>query len=654
MIDPNSTPRITALLAVVLALSLALPAAAARKKPAAVEEDADVPTDFAEEEEEAPAPKKKAPPPPKAKKVVEEEEEEEAPAPKKKGKAAEWEEEDEAPAPAKKKGKKGAAEEEPAPKKKGKKGADEEEPAPKKKGKAVVEEEEGEEEEPAPPPRKKKGGDDAAAAKRGMGGVSAGGGKLYVVAAAADPVLQLQLQQLAEQAARRIESNVVPRLESALDPDGARTREKKLTESKELAKTALAAIEDLELSTGVEFLTRAMKSAEAAGFHDAFSAWGMLTLSRAAAKLGDGDEGAATQELENLFRLDPRFKPIGTPPADVAPLLKDLAANARAKSTFTLGITTEPPAHVWVNGTYAGVSPVDLKALAPGDHYVTVVHPGYELLQRMVAVGAGSTETIKLKALGNGAEFAAARAGTLARISEDDRVSQLDALLKAVAGGESQDELLFVGLRADGAERVITLVRWLGAGKRIANITELRTGADYKKELEPAIVDVITNEKAAEAIAATGGFRWTRDHTKWTSLGVGGVGVAAGAIFGVLAMSAEDELKVTPQTSDTVATLIASADDKAMIADISFGVGAVGLGIFSYLLLTEPSDAPPPPLSSEEATPSSDPAPREEAPPAEEKKEKPASSDEDPFGSFVPRTLPHSLLPSWVVVEGVR
>ncbi len=644
MIAPNSMTRPTALLAVLLALTLALPAAA-KKKAAAEEEEADVPTDFAEEDD-APAPKKKAPPPPKGKKAAVEEDEDEAPAPKKKAKAAEWEEEDEAPAPKKKKG----AEEEPAAAaKKKKKGAgEEEEPAARKKKAAVVEEDE---EEPAPPPKKKKGGDDGA--KRGMGGASAGGAKLYVVAASADPVLTLQLQQLVEQAARRIEAKVVPKLESALDPEGARGREKKLAESKELAKTALAAIDDLELSTGVEFLSRAMKSAEAAGFHEAFPAWGMLALSRAAAKIGDGDEGAATQELENLFRLDPKFKPIGTPPADVAPLLKDLAAAARAKSTFTLGITTEPPSHVWVNGTYAGVSPVDLKALAPGDHYVTVVHPGFELLQRMVAVGAGSTETIKLRGLGGQGEFSAARTGAFERLAEDDRDARLDALLRTVGGADSQDELLFVTMRADGAERVITLVRWLGAGKRVVNITELRTGEEWKKALEPAVVDVVTNEKAAEAIAATGGFHWTRGHSKWTSLGVGGVAVAAGAIFGLLAVSADDELKTTPQTDDKVATLMASADNNAMIADVSYGVGAVGLGIFTYLLLSEPSDAPPPPLSSDEATPSTD-APAREEPPAEEKKEKPSSGGEDdPFGSFVPRTLPHALLPSWAV-EGVR
>jgi len=83
----------------------------------------------------------------------------------------------------------------------------------------------------------------------------------------------------------------------------------------------------------------------------------------------------------------------------------------------------------------------------------------------------------------------------------------------------------------------------------------------------------------------------------YVSLGVGGVGVAVGSVFGLFATGKKSELvdvcsggRCPPSAEDD----IDSMNTSATISTVGFGVGLVGLGLGAYLLLTggQSEDAP--------------------------------------------------------------
>jgi hypothetical protein len=81
----------------------------------------------------------------------------------------------------------------------------------------------------------------------------------------------------------------------------------------------------------------------------------------------------------------------------------------------------------------------------------------------------------------------------------------------------------------------------------------------------------------------------------WLIGGVGALGLASFATFGVLGVTerASDHCDTgcTPSQKDSV-------DAKYLIANVSLGVGVVGLGVATILYLTRPTDEPPPEPSS--------------------------------------------------------
>ena len=69
-----------------------------------------------------------------------------------------------------------------------------------------------------------------------------------------------------------------------------------------------------------------------------------------------------------------------------------------AESPGTLSIASDPAgAVVYVDGLLVGRTPVDVKALAPGDHRVRLVKDGYLENGRVVNIAAGKTGTLEVK-----------------------------------------------------------------------------------------------------------------------------------------------------------------------------------------------------------------------------------------------------------------
>jgi hypothetical protein len=80
----------------------------------------------------------------------------------------------------------------------------------------------------------------------------------------------------------------------------------------------------------------------------------------------------------------------------------------------TVTVSTDPPdAAVYVDGQFAGQSPVTVERVQPGDHRVRVVKEGFLENGRMVRISAGKTASLQLRltANGGGRDVAAGQAG---------------------------------------------------------------------------------------------------------------------------------------------------------------------------------------------------------------------------------------------------
>jgi TolB-like protein len=89
--------------------------------------------------------------------------------------------------------------------------------------------------------------------------------------------------------------------------------------------------------------------------------------------------------------------------------------------------------------------------------------------------------------------------------------------------------------------------------------------------------------------AASPGPGWTRGTWGWTAAGAGAVAVGVGAVFGLAARRALDDEKKASAAGD-LATYRSSKDkarSSALLADVGFGVGALGLGVGTWLILTD-------------------------------------------------------------------
>lgn len=87
----------------------------------------------------------------------------------------------------------------------------------------------------------------------------------------------------------------------------------------------------------------------------------------------------------------------------------------------------------------------------------------------------------------------------------------------------------------------------------------------------------------------------------WTSIGVGAAGLAVGTVFGVLALSTKSTLdrdcvdKACPASSQSDVNALGT---RATVSTIGFGVGIVGIGVGTVLLLTSRGAEAPPPTAT--------------------------------------------------------
>lgn len=107
----------------------------------------------------------------------------------------------------------------------------------------------------------------------------------------------------------------------------------------------------------------------------------------------------------------------------------------------------------------------------------------------------------------------------------------------------------------------------------------------------PAIVEKPKSEPLALEIEPSG---WSKKHTAFTALGVGGAGAVAGIVFLVLRSGTISDLDAVCQDMRCPASAESTADKGKLytgLAGASLAVGAVGLGLGSYFLFGDSSSS---------------------------------------------------------------
>lgn len=310
-----------------------------------------------------------------------------------------------------------------------------------------------------------------------------------------------------------------------------------------------------------------------------------------------GDSNAADDELTRLFTLSPeyRFAPGRWPPA-VQGWLDRKQTAIRALTPAGVEVASPAaPAEVFVDGTYRGVTPLEVKELLPGRHVLTLSAPGYATKNFEVSAGPGQAASPSLEVAPLGRELLSRLENLKAGCSRGSPEAAGRGLL-AWAGAP---ELVVVALEAKDGGVWATATRVTAQGRAAQKRKSLGSaGAPALEEVGGLALALLEQPESSPGLeleskpVASGGGRRT------AGLVVGGVGLAAGVggiILGVHAQAKAKEARLTPQVDEAAyGEAVAAARTAGAVADVLYITAAVGLGVGLVLVLTGGSSAEPP------------------------------------------------------------
>jgi hypothetical protein len=120
---------------------------------------------------------------------------------------------------------------------------------------------------------------------------------------------------------------------------------------------------------------------------------------------GSADEGLST--FQELLTLEPGYAPDGLPPT-VTRVFDQAVEKTNKQAKGTVEIYSTPPyASVYVDGTFRGVTPLTLRDMGAGTHYVRIEQSGYVVHGAPVEVTANQqvTSQTRLVSVKSGAEL---------------------------------------------------------------------------------------------------------------------------------------------------------------------------------------------------------------------------------------------------------
>ncbi len=167
---------------------------------------------------------------------------------------------------------------------------------------------------------------------------------------------------------------------------------------------------------------------------------------------GSADEGSST--FQELLTLEPGYAPDGFPPTVMRVFEQAVEKTAKqAKGTVEV-YSTPPYATVYLDGTFRGVTPLTLRELSAGTHYVRIEQNGYVVHGAPVEVTPNQqvTSQTRLVSVKSGAELR----DLLSRSSREVLQPGMGTNLRALARLLVADALVVVSVSQSGNDVTMT------------------------------------------------------------------------------------------------------------------------------------------------------------------------------------------------------
>ncbi|MBS2023066.1 MAG: PEGA domain-containing protein [Deltaproteobacteria bacterium] len=264
-----------------------------------------------------------------------------------------------------------------------------------------------------------------------------------------------QLMVLLESAVRRNGAFVYVDLADAADPKGSERRFSLSQDAADAFAHAKEAYDGLEFEGAADHARRAATLASNGPLADRRESLSSALLLSAAARYYTGDEKAARNDFDLLLAVDPG---VWLDPRAWSPEVEAVALDEKFRlqplRKATAHVDARPVnARIFVDGSFAGISPLDLPGLTPGAHRVTAQAPFFSHADG--SLDASGTLTLRLEPTEAGRPLAQA-----ARKANDSFGSTAgDEALRALGHVAGAQEVLAASLEAHAGALTVHLER---------------------------------------------------------------------------------------------------------------------------------------------------------------------------------------------------
>jgi hypothetical protein len=314
-------------------------------------------------------------------------------------------------------------------------------------------------------------------------------------------------------------------------------------------------------------------------------------LAAAVALLNNNDKQARTYMQRALLydpnaQADPRVYN-----SQALAVFKDVKAKLAKGPKGSLAVSTNPAyAELYVDGEFIGMTPDKIDRIDAGPHLLRVVRDGFRPSAEVLDVKASKTDTsatLNLIAMPQQQQVAGMidKAG-----NEVDRSSSAAAAALATKGGTALVIVCSVSVNGDTVKAQAAMFHANNTRLASAERTFSASTDTYAEEAHQ-LWDYLVREMPKGPIASTGPAApppppppvakksKAKVPVTATRLTLGGLALAGGATFGVLALMASSDFKTNVvQTSPDVPNRQSDIRTKALVADaLLFGGGAIAL-----------------------------------------------------------------------------
>lgn len=448
-----------------------------------------------------------------------------------------------------------------------------------------------------------------------------------------------QVQYILESAVRRSARHDYVDPVEKFDSVGVEQRRQNLQKAADAMAFGKRAYENLEEGLGIESFNRAIAAYQDSALWDNFRDLSQAEVMRILVRWADDPVGTK-KELGALVSMDPRaeFPPDLTPP-DLAAEVQKARDARQSEAKFSLDVSTDPVAsRVFVDGAYRGTSPTSVRGLTGGDHYLSLVAPGYTVVQKKVRAGPGATATVTLKP----AERARPFLTFLERITKGFGENEEVTAARVLARASDSDEVMVASVSRQSGKLSVAMHRVAAKDGHVlaveqaeiaendpqfaARVDALATSAlaldrPRGKDGEPVGIQTGLRKMVSDV------FKISENSVKLGAGITGAVLLTGGLIVGGVALSRESDLRRTPQTAPELRQKRDGVFHTALASDLLTGCGLVAGGVWGWLQFgkkfAKKSDLETPPVLEQ----------KKDAPPPPEKKK---PDEDDPFAFLAP------------------